>query len=204
MARHNLEQERALSEKILTDKNYDFTAKYMAVYTLQTLTETNPEIINADTIALLEKVLLDYEFTHRTQAYFLYKEVANTLCSLIIHSEDMGHAALGTLKNLLGATNGHPHRATAEALGSLPFSIQGPRIADTCFENVPRVTWQQICEEIGVGMTSSPHFIGRSLVARAKEKDKLLVIKLARSNESLDSLCCESLWMEYLLSQDYF
>jgi len=204
VTRNNLEKERALSEKILTDKNYDFTAKYMAVYTLQTLTESNPEVINPDTIALLEKVLLDYEFTHRTQAYFLYKEAANTLCSLIIHSEDMGDTALETLKNLLGATNGHPHRATAEALGSLPFSIQGPRIADNCHENIPSVTWHQICEEIGVITTESPYFVGRSLVARMKQKGRLLVIKLARSNEPLDFLCCESLWMEYLLSQAHF
>ncbi len=202
VARNNLEKERALSEKILTDKNYDFTAKYMAVYTLQTLTESNPEVINPDTIALLEKVLLDYEFTHRTQAYFLYKEVANTLCSLILHSEDLGDMALKTLKNLLGATNGHPHRATAEALGSLPFSIQGPVIADSSDEKLPGVTWQQICDEVGVIITDSPYYIGRSLVARMKQNRKLLVIKLARSNEPLDSLCCESLWMEYLLSQN--
>jgi len=125
---YDLERERILSENTLTDSAYDFSAKYMAVYSLQTLAESNPEVINSDTISVLEKVLTGSEFTHQTQAYFMYKEVANTLCSIIIHSEDLADNALDALKNLLGTTSGHPHRATAEALGSLPFSIHGPKI----------------------------------------------------------------------------
>ena len=85
----SLERDLHLSENVLTDRNYDFTAKFMAVYSLQTLVEKNPDIIRPGTITLLEKVLTDYEFTHQTQAYFLYKEVASTLCSVIIKSEHL-------------------------------------------------------------------------------------------------------------------
>ncbi len=201
VSNNGLERERILSEKILTDKKYDFTARYMAVYSLQTLTESNPEIINSDTVALLEKVLIASEFTHRTQAYFMYKEVANTLCSIIIHSDNLADCALNTLKNLLSTTSGHSHRATAEALGSLPFSIKGPRLPKWDDNQFPSVTWQQLCDEVGLATADSPHFIGRSLVARTEQKHKLLVVKLARSNEPLDSLCYEPLWMEYLLAQ---
>ena len=95
MSNNGLERERILSEKILTDKNYDFTARYMAVYSLQTLTESNPEVINSDTISLLEKFLIASEFTHRTQAYFMYKEVANTLCSIIIFNTSCADRLLG-------------------------------------------------------------------------------------------------------------
>ena len=59
VTRNDLKRERTLSENALTDKAYDFTAKYMAVYYLQSLTESNPEVINSDTISILEKVLLD-------------------------------------------------------------------------------------------------------------------------------------------------
>ncbi len=203
MSFYDLEKERTRSEYTLTDRACDFTAKYMAVYELRSLTESNPEVINADTIAILKKVLIDSEFTHRTQAYFMYKEVAATLCAIVIHSEVLADNAFDTLKYLLGATTGHPHRATAEALGSLPFSIQGPRISDRVDDQLPGVTWKEICDEVGIAATETPRFIGRSLVSRVPQKNKLLVIKLARSNESLDSLCCESLWMEYLLAQTH-
>ena len=199
---HSLERDLSLSENVLTDGNYDFSAKFMAVYSLQTLVEKNPEIIKPGTISLLEKVLTDYEFTHQTQAYFLYKEVASTLCSVIINSEHLADTALGALKSLLGKTTGHPHRATAEALGSLPFSIRGPSLLPAgSGQQLPSMTWEQICDEVGVIVSEPPRFVGRSLVARLTQKDQLLVLKLARSNESLDSLCYESLWMEYLLAQ---
>jgi len=198
---YDLERERILSENTLTDSAYDFSAKYMAVYSLQTLAESNPEVINSDTISVLEKVLTGSEFTHQTQAYFMYKEVANTLCSIIIHSEDLADNALDALKNLLGTTSGHPHRATAEALGSLPFSIHGPKITSKMNGDIPGVTWEKICAEKGLYIVDPPRFVGRSLVAVEKQKDKLLVVKLARSNESLDSLSAESLWMQYLLGQ---
>jgi len=201
VALSDLEKERIISENALTSKSYDFTAKYMAVYSLQCLIESNPEVINEGTIAILEQVLLSHEFRHRTQAYFMYKEVANALCSIIIRSETLGAKAFNTLKNLLGATNGHPHRATAEALGSLPFSVRGPQIADKVYGQFPGVTWEEICSEIGIDLNALPRFVGRSLVTRLKQKNKLLVAKLARSSESLDSLCYEPLWMEYLLVQ---
>ena len=201
MSNHGPERERILSEKSLTDKNYDFTARYLAVYSLHSLTESNPEVINSDTIALLEKVLISSEFTHRTQAYFMYKEVANTLCSIIIHSDNLADCALNTLKNLLNTTSGHSHRATAEALGSLPFSIRGPSLPKCDDTQFPSITWQHLCNEVGVDATDSPRFVGRSLVVGTKQDRQLLVVKLARSHEPLDSLCYEPLWMEYLLAQ---
>jgi len=204
MTRQDLEKQRSLSENTLTDKAFDFTAKFMAVYYLQSLTESNPEVINASTISILEKVLVDAEFSHQTQAYFMYKEVANTLCAIIIHSGHLADSALEALKNLLGTTNGHSHRATAEALGSLPFAIHGPKITDEGGVTIPSVTWQQICEEAGFITLDPPRFVGRSLVAEGAQQDKLLVIKLARPNESLDSLLYESLWMEHLSEQSHY
>lgn len=204
MAVSDLERERILSENTLTDRNYDLTAKFMAVYSLQSLTQSNPEVINSETIAILKKVLIDSEFRHQTQAYFMYKEVANTLCSIIVHSEDMAGTALDTLKDLLGLTNGHPHRATAEALASLPFSILGPRIIDKPSEEVPYVTWEVLCKELSLVVLDRPRFMGRSLVAGVAPEGKLFVVKLAREGDSPEVLPFESLWMEYLLQQSHY
>jgi hypothetical protein len=203
VSRTDLEQERILTEKTLTDKAYDFTAKFLAVNYLQSLTESHPDVINTDTIAVLEQLLIDYEFRHQTQAYFMYKEVANTLCSIIVHSETLAGHAFNSLKSLLGMTNGHPHRATAEALGSLPFSIHGPEVKETAREDVPCVTWQELIAETGLAITYSPVFIGRSMVAAVQPKGKLFVVKLVRSDESLDSLTREALWMGYLSDKSH-
>ncbi len=203
MNNRDLERQRALSENALIDKDYDFTAKYLAVWHINSLVETNPEVINAGTISALEQVLQDPIVSHQTQAYFLYKHVSNTLCSMIIHSEELADQAFSSLKNLLGKTSGHPHRAVAESLGTLPFSVHGPELDKVIKKNIPCVNWQQICDETGLTTSHSPELIGRSLVAALPRKKELLVIKLARVTEFVQSLYGEPLWMEYLRARSF-
>ncbi len=202
-AGRNLEQERTLSENALMDKAYDFEAKFMAVHSLQSLAERHPEIININTLSTLEKVLLDSEFKHQTQAYFMYKEVANTLCSVVIHSANLSGKALETLKKLLGYTNGHPHRATAEALGALPFSIIGPKIKSRLPKHIPCVSWEAFFKSAGNGFSEDVQFIGRSLVTKRAVDGRLLVIKLVRSNESFENLFMETQWMKVIEASNH-
>ncbi len=197
----DLERERILSENTLTDQAYDFQAKFMAVWHLQSLSQKNPEVLNTNTISILEKLLMDSEFSRQTQAYFMYKEVANTLCAVIIHSKELAEHAFETLKGLLGSTQGHPHRAAAEALGSLPFSIHGPKINEKHDKKGPFISWSEFLEESGHRITEPPQFIGRSLVARPDGDHKLLVIKFAHEDEPLKNLISESQWMAYLNEQ---
>jgi hypothetical protein len=202
MNNRNLERQRELSEIALKDNAYDFSAKYIAVWHINSLVETNPEVINGGTISALEHVLQDPIVSHQTQAYFLYKHVSNTLCSMIIHSEELAEQAFSSLKRLLEKTNGHPHRAVAESLGSLPFSVQGPEL-DEVREDIPSVNWRQICDETGLTAYPSPKLTGRSLVVTLPRKKELLVIKLARIHESVQSLHGEPLWMEHLKARSF-
>jgi len=201
MTAHDLEKQRSLSELALKDNAYDFTAKYMAVCHLHSLVRTSPEVINAGTIFTLEKVLEDPRISRQTQAYFMYRETANTLCSMITHSEHLTDQALSSLQNLLGKTSGHAHRAVAEALGALPFSINGPDIHNDSIEPVPGATFREILKQLDLTACNSPAFIGRSLVTAVDQGDRLLVVKLARANESLASFCGEPHWMEHLRAQ---
>jgi hypothetical protein len=202
MNNRNLERQRELSEIALKDNAYDFSAKYIAVWHINSLVETNPEVINGGTISALEHVLQDPIVSHQTQAYFLYKHVSSTLCSMIIHSEELAEQAFSSLKRLLEKTNGHPHRAVAESLGSLPFSVQGPEL-DEVREDIPSVNWRQICDETGLTAYPSPKLTGRSLVVTLPRKKELLVIKLARIHESVQSLHGEPLWMEHLKARSF-
>ncbi|MCP4682069.1 MAG: SidJ-related pseudokinase [Desulfobacterales bacterium] len=196
-----LKKQRGLSEETLKDSDYDFMAKFMAVCHLQTLSQNNPEIIDRGTINTLKTFLKKSEISKETQAYFMYKEVANTLCALVIHSDCLADEALTALNNLLGDTIGHPHRAAAEALGSLPFSVFGPDITSHTKEDAPFVNWRQFLEQTGLEIAHEPCFMGRSLVAGLEQENSLLVIKLARAQKSIDSLFYEPLWMDHLLNQ---
>ena len=161
MTAHDLEKQRALSEAALLDASYDFTAKYMAVCHLHSLARTDPWVINQGTISTLRKVLEDSRISRETQAYFFYREIAGTLCSLIIHSDHMPDQALAAMKSLLRTTRGRLHRAIAEALGALPFSVNGPEIASGRKNGTPLVTWSRLCEEIETVIFRNAWLLGK-------------------------------------------
>lgn len=173
----------------------------MAIYWLQTLARSHPEVVNCHTVDILKNALTDGAFHHQTQAYFMYKEVANTLCAVIIHNKTVGKHALAALKTLLAETNGHPHRAAAEALGALPFSIDGPKIKNNPNEAIPSFTWAQFREAVGHPFTDAYQFIGRSLVTPLEQTGRLLVVKWARKDEAFENLHTEAMWMAYLKKQ---
>lgn len=198
-----LKNERILSENTVNDSTSDFTEKYFAVSHLLILSETNPEIIAAETVFTLESLLKVSKFAGQRQGFFLFRQAAETLASVIIHSEenDLADQALSALGNVLSETTGHAHRAAAEALGALPFSIQGPDIKEPRIQHIPHVSWKKVLDEKRLNISCLPAFVGRSLVAQVDNEDKLLVFKLARAEDSPDALLRESLWMEHLCSQ---
>ena len=196
----NIEGQKTVSENEVKDKASDFTTKYFAVYHLQRLAESHPEIIGPETIFTLEGLLKDRGFSRQRRGFFLFRIAADTLASIIVHSngQPMADKALSALKNVLATTTGHAHRVSCEALGALPFSIHGPDIEDDDGKNIPRVDWQEILHEKRFKLSSPASFIGRSLVASLDQGNRLLVFKLARASDSPDSLLKEALWMEYL------
>ncbi|MBE9571470.1 MAG: SidJ-related pseudokinase [Proteobacteria bacterium] len=198
-----LKRQKNQSENELIDESYDFSAKYLAVWHLHHLIETSPHVIDFGTISILKNCLKDSIITRQTQAYFMYKQIAGTLCSVIIHAEHLADQALSALLNLLATTSGYPHRAVAEALGDLPFSINGPRISKHYNEKIPNISLHEILNQSSISISTPPTLIGRSLVAVIDQEKKLLVIKLARIDEPPHMLYKEPLWMHHLRSQHY-
>jgi len=205
MKKTDIERQKTVSENEIKDKASDFTTKYFAVYHLQCLAETHPEIIDPASVFTLEGLLKNPEFSCQRRGFFLFRIAADTLASIIVHfnSEPMAGKAFSALKNVLATTTGHAHRVSAEALGALPFSIRGPDLEDVNTRTVPRVNWRQMLHEKGLKLSSPAAFVGRSLVAPLDQGNRLLVFKLARSNDSPDSLFKEALWMEHLRAVSY-
>jgi hypothetical protein len=202
MSNIDLNKERELAEEKIIGSSFDFTAKYFAVYELQNIADKHPEIIKNTTILMLEELFKNKGFTRQRQGFFLFRETANTLSTLIQRCNDI-HVAENTLaafKRILASVSSHAHRAAAEALGSLPVPVHGPCLPDLNINRICSTSLQEVMEKIAITPGCSPVFLGRSLVIPCNKTNRLLVLKLARASDTPESLAKEILWMDHLRS----
>ena len=195
----NVKRLKALSEKEIKDNVSDYHTKYFAIYHLQSLAQSNPGIIDQETIVTIQDLLKDPQYSGRRQGLFIFRQAAETLGAIIIHSDEkfLAEMALSAMKSVLKTTTGYAHRACAETLGAFPLNISGPDLRDTDIKRIPLVSWQEIS---GNNSTNSKRsvFFGRSLAVPLDCGNQLLVLKFARADDSPQDLLRESLWMEHL------
>jgi hypothetical protein len=192
--------DRTLSEETLKNDLADFTAKYYAVFHLRSLATKSPEIIESKTLDLLRELMEDRKISHQRRSLFLFRQAAETLTEIITRSPNPKRArrVFSVLTSVIQSSNGHAHRASCEALGSLPFALSGPELSSYHLNKIPKISWENfLCENRLSGIVS-PSFIGRSLVSNIKGSSRVLVIKFARKTDSVDSLLKEWLWLQYL------
>jgi len=206
MIPRNLEDEIIRAEDILVKNEYDFSAKYLTLRHLHTVVKTSPETARSETILALNGIFHNSAISSQTQSFFLFREAAKVLCFIAVNPIDrpLAEEAYAVLLNILGTMAGNPHRATAEALGSLPVSILGPEIEARTAKNIPRVNWQEVLEGAGATGSNPPFFVGRSIVRAVNGDGRLLIVKLALAEDSPQSLYEESLWLKHLYSDGYY
>ena len=102
------------------------------------------------------------------------------------------------LQHLLLDTAGNAHRGVAEALGSLPLSVNGPTLPEERLADTPTVTWDQLILDNALDLTGGMRYIGRSLVAETSRPNRLLVVKLAKQDDRAEDLGKEIHWMDFL------
>ncbi len=193
------------AEHALVDPQFDFIAKYHAVTDLRRLLRHTPNSLDRKTLAAVEALLQSDQFKTVRQNYFLYREAAKIAKDMIVASSgtDSGIDALETLKGLLLRTNGNAHRGVAEALGSLPLSINGAGLPKENESNPPAIAWEQLIRANGLDLTNTIRYIGRSLVAQTMDADHFLVVKLAKQDDSATGLAREIRWMEALACTNF-
>ncbi len=201
----NLKRLKALSEKEIKNNVSDFYTKYFAVYHLQSLAQKNPGILDQETIATIQNLLKDPVYADQRQGLFIFRQAAETLGSVIIHSDEkyLAEMALSALKNVLKTTSGYAHRACTETLGAFPLNISGPDLRDADIKHIPLVSWQEISDNNSFANSIRPVFFGRSLAVPLDCGNRLLVLKFARTDDSPQDLLRESLWMEHLHFANY-
>ncbi len=187
----------------LGSRNLDFAATYMNVSNLQYIIGTSPDILTAETVSVLGNVLEQKRHSSQKQAFFLYRKVANAVASILIATSEktLADLALTTLSCIVATSDGTAHRAAAEALGSIPLHISGslpePELVET---QIPYIRWDKLLKQEKSSGRSFPVWIGRTLVISAGYQN-VLAVKLARSDDSIDSLRNEAIWMDLLFSQ---
>jgi len=193
---------REESKQGVRDRISDFYTKYYAVCQLQSLAQTNPEVLDADTVLILKQVLKDLRWASKRQGLFLCRQAAEALTSVVSGATDSPIAshAYTALKDVLGSANGFAHRATAESLCLLPLSICAPLLPSFDALQPQEISWQGILQNSELKVRKSPTFFGRSLVAVLEPDGRLLVIKLARESDSSAGLLNEALWMHGIFS----
>jgi hypothetical protein len=188
------------SVREIKDEATDYIARYQALHHLQSVIKTNPDLVDSRVVLVLRDVLKDTRFLHQRQSLFFYRMAAEALSSILVHSRNrsLGDCALSALGALLSTTSGNSHRATAEAMGSLPFTLDGPELHPDYNGQIPRLTWDQAVSETGMSLQGEPVFFGRSMAARIRGNGDFLVFKLAGAGEPAKDLSREALWMAYL------
>lgn len=204
MSDRDYTRERENLEKRLETLN-DFTGAYIAVRQLRDLIDARPQAAAAGTIRSLWSVIKNTGFSSQTQGFFLYREAAEGIASIIVRgvSQSLRDDALRALRHALGTAEEKAQRAAAGALGSLPVSVSGPRIRQEAPEALPRVTWEDVMEAGRVKAPCRWTLHGRSMAAAADASGRLLVIKPAQGENGFDSLKNEVAWMAHLRSGRY-
>jgi hypothetical protein len=187
---------RRESQHELNDTATDFMTKFLALQHIQALAATHPNLLDADTVRLIGNLLLGRRFNGQRQGYFFFRKAAETLQTVVGHASEPGLVDLAyrAMVDALRKTSGSAHRATAEALGSLPCEVLGPRLQSAAPEGARSFSWSQMVDALDLDLCGPPQVMGRSLLHPARGSDRLLVVKLSRCT---DDLLLESMWMNY-------
>lgn len=184
---------------ILLQQKDNFQVLFMAVCELNASITTNPELADSRTITALDKTLSSNSHIRQSNSFFLFRETAAAVVSIIKHSpcKEITGQGLTLLKQCITNSTGNRLRAVAEAAGSLPLNISPKRPTSYDTSVIPSVSFNDLLRQQTRQNGCSHRWLGRSLVTEIDD-NKLLIIKMAKQNDSLSELNMENGFMSYL------
>lgn len=202
-------ERRHIAENEIKNERSSFLTVYYAVYNVQELIAKVPEVIVPETVSTLGELLLSQRYAAQRQGLFLFRQAADAL-SMIVSLDgyfELADQAMSTLTNVLNRMTGHSHRAAAEALSALPYTLDPQKIIFKKLRTnqIPVIDLNRLQHKLPFTPVLKPYGKGRSLVFPSSCEKRLAVIKLARKNEQPEDLHNESCWMTHLSSEaDFF
>ena len=192
---------KQISERLLSE-GLDPLATYLALRDLNSGLKHHFCCGCPETVAALNKGLdATYPAARRLQ-YFTYREAARAMAFIIVNTRDksLSGALLCKLKNMVNRSTGCQRRGVAEVLGSLPVGIDGPEITDNHSMAIPTVKWNVLLTEHRLGPGYDWETAGRSIIF-SMDQNRVLVIKLALAEDTIQLMNTEARWMRFLDSQ---
>jgi hypothetical protein len=182
-----------------------FTAQYLAVRSCAQKMSEDPEKATAEDIDTLNRVLSDPAHSKQTCAHFLYLEAAMALSHFVCqnskaHLQSKAWEILNTFANL---AVGSPSLAAAQALGSLPLSIQPPDLPAHEPKSFPIIQLPGLIAQAGLN-SPQVELAGRSMLfSESTAPDTILVLKTATTRKEAKALTNEAWWMQYLAAKNH-
>ena len=177
-----------------------FTSQYMAVRACTQKIADQPVQTSAEDIEILNKTLSDTTHRKQTCAHFLYQEAAMALSRFIRHTRPskLRTRAWHILDTFTSRAVGSTGLATAQALGSLPLSIDPPAGPSFCHDPVQSLNVSALVRKAGFRSPRCTRAGRNLLLTDQAVADRVLVLKLAKSQDQAAGLAHEAWWMEYL------
>lgn len=196
-------ESRKQTESSLFSGTIDFQAAYMAVKNLNFHIQSAPQHITPQTVGALMQVMTSGQFDSQRQVLFLYRETSEALLNILFNwDNDAAKTIIQSLKSLLASSTGQKHRATAEALASLPVSLAGllqPLEPDTGHAEIDFFSLTSILDiQAPVAMS----WKGRSLTGKTGN-GRIGVIKFIKTGEDPCAMTLETLWMDAFSSMEF-
>ncbi len=177
-----------------------FSEAYLAIQYLYLHLKKTPDTITEQTVTSLLFLLESEKFENKKQAFFLYREAADTLIHL---SKDATHPLAGLtifkLQNILIKSHGKKHRAVSEALGSLPLDITGPKIDEFEQQDALCLPFDSLLKHLNLSNLTTMQWHGRTLRFTMKT-GKIGCMKFATSRDNITQLQIETFWLNFLLN----
>ncbi len=181
----------------------NFQTLFMAVSTLAEAIKENPDDADDRTLMTLETVLTGNRHLKQSKSFFLFRQTARAIVTIIKTTQnyDIRNDCLLALRRCIQFSSGNRLRAIGEAVGSLPLCINQPESPDMTISVIPSVTLKHLVQHTGLTVISAPEWMGRSLIFPC-DREKLLVIKLAKQFDSPSGLNREC-WFMKTLSESF-
>ena len=177
----------------------------MAVRSCAQKIAERPDLASAQDIESLSNILADSTHSEQTCAHFLYQEAAIALSRCISHNRtsELCSRAWHILDNFTGRAAGSAGLAAAQALGSLPLTIDPPQPCISDLDSSPPVKLSTLFSRAGLKNPQCTS-AGRSLLFFDQESpDQVLALKGAENKEQVLGLAHESWWMNYLFQNPH-
>lgn len=205
MADHGVDARVRHVQQALAADHLDVSATYLAVGQLHELFRSNPELARRSSLESIGNFLVAGAFESQTQSLFLYREAARALAAVLSGSRKpaAGLAAYAALTRVLRSGTGSCRQAAAEAMGSLPVAVAGPRPALPVPMASEPLDWEQLLGIFRLGPCATASVMGRSLVFPAGRSDRVVVVKTAWGSEGRCLLANEVAWMRHLARNNY-